>query len=335
MVDVIPDLKKEERRSARRERILSTLVDLLGVRPSELDAFENHWVTWAKCTPASVRKSYEILQTIGLSDHQIRKNLTLLFVGTRGINGAAGFLRRIGLTNRQIAFSPQLLTIKTKRLRQNYRSLSKLGLTSEICQHSTLLYKDSHTLRTNFNHLRAKGLTESKILANPFLLASNSKTVDRHWEYLKTKGISDAKIMTNPHLLQLSIKTLNSNYQNLRRYFGQDQIGMYPTLLAISTTVIEANIAFLTWIGIDYSRFPILSLTRPQKKREKISWLIRLLLSARFCETNHGRAIAAIQKSVADKPMLLVYSIASLEDRGKALLERIKSLGTPSSHQYS
>jgi len=187
-------------------------------------------------------------------------------------------------------------------VREVYRFLSNMGVANDrIASHADLLGRDPQTIKRNYQELLALGLKKNRVGYHLDLLGRNPQTIKRNY--------------------QNHIGLLKQNYQD--RTSGRKILTNQPQLLGISPETINANVQFLSSLGIDYHNAPLLG-SRPQLKREKMAWMLRELFDYRTLSQEQRRdAINDLYDFIRDYPKILTKSINSIRRSKDKLLKRV------------
>jgi len=149
---------------------------------------------------------------------------------------------------------------------------------------------------------------------------------------LKKLGLTDKKIATNANLLTMNPKTIHRNYQHhvglLRqnyeeRNLGRESITRQGSYLGIPPETINTNVQYLSSLGIDYHKGPLLG-TTTQLKRKKMVWLLREVFDYRdLSDEQKPVAIKKMYDFLRDNSYLLVQSISALGKSKDKIREKI------------
>ncbi|MEK6951503.1 MAG: hypothetical protein AABX29_00655 [Nanoarchaeota archaeon] len=99
-----------------------------------------------------------------------------------------------------------------------------------------------------------------------------------------------------------------------------------PQLLGISPETINANVQFLSYLGIDYNNYinVLLLGTEPQTKRKKMAWMLRELFDyGNLPQEQKREAINGLYRFARDNPRVLIRSINSMNKSRNKLRERV------------
>ena len=230
-------------------------------------------------------------------------------------------LKEIGVSDKTIERYAHLLTKDYESIKGNYHILSGWNLSNEvIATHAYLLGYNSETLKKKNQVLSCSGIEREKLASCAQLLGRDPKTIEEHYHVLLGLGVDDKKIIQNAHLLGRSPKTIEKNYQHhvglLRqnienRDSGKDLLTNQAQLLGISPETINSNVQYMYSLGIDYNDAFLLG-SVPQKKREKMAWLLREVFDYRESE-NKKETIHKMYDFVRDNLRYLRKSINALE----------------------
>ncbi|MDO8460109.1 MAG: hypothetical protein Q7S74_03300 [Nanoarchaeota archaeon] len=208
-----------------------------------------------------------------------------------------------------------------EKIRQAYLILNRIGVSDkEIVSQAQLLGKDPETIERNHKRLRELGISNEKIATNANLLGMSLETMERNYQYLRNVGLKDSKIVSRAELLGMSSDTIERNYkysvgllrQNPEnRNSGRDLLMMQAQLLGNSPKTINANVQYLSSLGIDYNNGLLLG-TTPKQKRRKMAWLLREIFDYRNSEYKK-ETIHRMRKFVRENPIYLIKSITTLE----------------------
>ena len=219
-------------------------------------------------------------------------------------------------------------------IKNNHQALRDLGLTDrKIASQAQLLGRDPETIKNNHQYLKTLGLTDSKIASRAELIGRDPETIKNNHQYLKNLGLTDRNISTNAHLLARDPETIERYYQYhvgllredyLDRGSGRELILSHASLLGIPPKTMEANVQYLSSIGIDYHNGFLLG-SRPSTKRRKLAWMLRELFDYRDIPRDHKReVIGRLYHFVRENPRILAKSLHSLERSMDKLRERIQ-----------
>ena len=328
----------------------------------EISDFSRRWIDRGSNDDEGIMEVYRILREIGLSDDMIGMQASLLGVNSEKIERNYEYLSRLGLSDDNISSQAQLLGMNPETIERNYQGLLKLGIKEDkIISQSHLLGRDPETIKRNYSILSELGLRKSKIATLAGLLGANPETIEKNYQNLlglglkKSKiatnasllgrntgsiernclvlsrlGLKDSKIASKAELLGMNPETIEKNYQHhvglLRqniedRSSGRELLVSQAQLLGISPETINANVQYLYSLGIDYNNGFLLG-TTPQKKREKMAWLLREVFDYRESE-NKKETIHRMYDFVRGNTRYLIKSIKTLEKEKYNIREAI------------
>lgn len=281
----------------------------------------------------SLRRNYQLLKSFGLSDSSIANYPQLLSLRYETIEEKYRYLESIGMKIKKTKKYPQILARSTNRIREQVNFLKELLDVKEDEILPQLLLLNRERIEKNYEFLRRMGISKEKIAKHQQLLMMKIETIENKYKELNRLGISKKKIASQPQLLMRDVNTLERNYQHAVRLFREDYndrncgrniLTQNPQLLELSPKILEENVYFLSYLGIDYREFPILLGTKPYTKREKMAWMLRELFDYDSTESleNKRNTIKRLYDFLRDNPKLLGYSISRLE-REKDKLKNI------------
>ncbi|MEM5861116.1 MAG: hypothetical protein QXJ20_01860 [Candidatus Aenigmatarchaeota archaeon] len=304
--------------------------------------------------PNLILENYRILKEYGLSDNTIARHPEPLGRDPETIRSRYEMLRELGIGKKGIARHPELLVMNPDTIRSRYERLKELGIGKKgIARYPQLLGRDPKTIRSRYEMLRELGIGEKGIARHPELLVMNPDTIRSRYERLKELGIGEKGIARHPELLGMDPKTIRAKYEKLigllrepldeiypevdnsykrekieklsrsdkYRNSGREILRNMPQLLVPSQETIEGNIQYLYSIGIDYHKYPILLETKPNKKREKVAWMLRELFDYDNEENleNKRNVINRLYEFLRDHPYILSYSLSKLNEKKNKL----------------
>jgi len=243
------------------------------------------------------------------------------------------FLSNMGVANDRIASHADLLGRDPQTIKRNYQELLALGLKkNRIGYHLELLGRDPQTIKRNYQELLALGLKKNRVGYHLELLGGDPQTIKRNYQELLALGLKKNRVGYHLDLLGRDPQTIKRNYQNhiglLKQNYqdrtsGRKILTNQPQLLGISPETINANVQFLSSLGIDYHNAPLLG-SRPQLKREKMAWMLRELFDYRTLSQEQRRdAINDLYDFIRDYPKILTKSINSIRRSKDKLLKRV------------
>ncbi|MBI1969848.1 hypothetical protein HYS48_04085 [Candidatus Woesearchaeota archaeon] len=234
--------------------------------------------------PATLRKNYKQLLKFGVSKEKILANPSVLGLPSKMVEERCQKLLELGFNLEETITRYRLVTLRPEIVEQNYRLLQEIGFTYKtIHRHLHVLNRNPDRLREDYEALLALGLTKKKIRRFPRLLETKGGRVQETYEELRKLGLSREKVLTYESLLRIRPETLRRNYQHhvglLRedhqdRNSGRALLLQHPWLLLVSPEAMEANVQYLSMLGIDYHNGSLLE-TMPKTKRKILTWLLR------------------------------------------------------------